>query len=407
MQRTMLVAAVVVLVVASGVGAAAAGAGADAAQDDTVTIELSVTTPGGDAIGNAEATIEWDGGSTTATTFSNGNTFAEVPDGASLEITLEHDEYVKNVPHTVSSASADQVVETTMYEPATAEVAVVDSDDQPVEDATVRLRKQGQSAFGDRGDTDGEGTFTSGEVEAGTYTVFVREPGYYDAEQTVDLQGETNTTVQIEQGEVTVGLLVQDPTPEGSGTLSADVDVTLDGERVVSATTNDQGRRSVVLEVNQDYDVSVSKDGYDTRSTRLRTEESDMQATFNLTRVPAISIEAGNEQVVVGENLRVEITDEYDRPVEGATVLVGGEAAGETDADGVARVPIDTEGEVQVSAEYEDLTADAVTVTGVSGSTDDGGDDDDGGTGDGSPGFGVVAALLGALAAVGALARRR
>jgi PGF-CTERM protein len=153
--------------------------------------------------------------------------------------------------------------------------------------------------------------------------------------------------------------------------------------------------------------VSVSKDAYDTRSTRLRTEESDMQATFNLTRVPAISIEAGNEQVVVGENLRVEITDEYDRPVEGATVLVGGEAAGETDADGVARVPIDTEGEVQVSAEYEDLTADAVTVTGVSGSTDDGGDDDDGGTGDGSPGFGVVAALLGALAAVGALARRR
>jgi len=418
MQRTMLVVAVVALAVLAGV-AGTATAGAGAAQDDVVTIELSVTTPEGTAIGNAEATIEWDGGSTTATTTSNGRAFADVPNGADLEITLAHDEYVKNVPHSVSGAASGQVVETTMYEPATGEIAVVDSEGA-VEGATVRLRKQGQSSFAARGDTDSSGVFTSSEIEAGTYAVIVREPGYFDASQTVQLDGESNATVQLEQGEVTIDLFVQDPTPEGPGPVSADVDVTLDGERVVSATTNDQGRRSVVLDVNRNYEVVVSKAGYLEHTTSLQTGESDAQATFNVSRVPAISLTTGNERVVVGENLRVEVTDEYDRPVEGATVFVGGEEAGQTDADGVARVEVSTEGEVEVSAEFEDRSADPVTVTGIepSSSTDDGSDadtgsdeanesdDGDGGTGNGSPGFGLVVGLLGALAAVAVLARR-
>ncbi|AGN01877.1 hypothetical protein L593_09660 [Salinarchaeum sp. Harcht-Bsk1] len=412
MTRTMLVAAAVALVVLAGVGGTAI-ADAGAAQDDVVTIELSVTTPQGEAIGNAEATIEWDGGSTNATTTSNGRAFADVPNGADLAITLAHEEYVKNVPHTVSGAASGQVVETTMYQPATGEIEVVDSDG-PVEDATVRFRKQGQSSFAARGDTGSSGVFASPEIEAGTYTVIVREPGYYDASQTVQLDGASNATVQIEQGEVTIDLLTQDPTPEGPGLVSADVDVTQDGDRVVSVTTNDDGHRSVVLDVNRDYDVTVSKEGYLELTTSLQTGESDAQATFNVTRVPSISLTAGNERVVVGENLRVEVTDEYDRPVEGATVFVGGEQAGQTDANGVARVEIPSEGDVEVSAEFEDRTTDPANVTGVEpsssddgGASDDGGNEsDDGGTGNGSPGFGLVAGLLGALAAVAALARR-
>jgi len=433
MQRTTLAVAVV-LVAFAGIGGLAAADGS-AAQSDVVTIELSVSTPDGEPVGNAQAVIEWDGGSTTATTTSNGRTFADVPPDADIEITLTHDQYVKNEPHEVQGVSSNQVVETTMHPAATGEIEVVDADG-PVEGATVRLRKQGQSAVAARGSTNADGVFTSGEVETGTYHVSVKQPGYYDASQTVDLEGASNATVQLEEGDVTIDLFVQDATEGGPGPLSADVNITRDGQRVVSATTNDQGRRSVVLDVNRNFDVVVSRQGYLQHSTSLRTGESDEQATFNITRTPSISLAAGNERVVVGETLRVEVTDEYDRPVEGATVLVGGEEAGQTDADGVAHVEISTEGEVDVVAEYDGRSTDPAPVTGVPPSEDgdgdssdgaddgdgdasdgtddaesDGGEDeddgDDGGTGDGSPGFGVVAALVGTLAGIAALARRR
>jgi len=411
MHRTVLV-ALVALVALAGAGGTAL-ADASAAQEDDVTIELSVTTPGGDPIADAEATVEWDGGSETVETRSNGRALVDVPDGAELEITLTHADYVKNGPHVVESTSANQIVETTMFEPATADVTVVDTEGAPVEGATVRLRKDGQSMIAASGNTDSEGLFASDEVETGTYDVMVRQPGYYRVTETVEVSGEVQTEIEIEEGEVTVDLNVQDPTPEGPGSVSADVDVSLDGERVVSATTSDQGRRSVVLEVNRDYDITVSKESYLELTTSLRIGESNTNATFNITRTPTISMTAGNERVVVGENLRVEVTDEYDRPVEGATVTVDGDAAGETDADGVARVEIPSEGDVEVVAEFEGMRTDAVTVVGITESAgDDGGnvsdedEDDDGGTGDGSPGFGVVAALLGALVAIAALARR-
>jgi len=413
MLRTTIVAAAVLL--AALVGAAGlAAAGSGAAQDsEEVTIELVVTTPEGDAIGGAEATVEAGGTSQTKTTTGNGRVYFDVAAGADGTITLSHDDYVKNVVHEFSDASSGQTVETTMYEPATGEITVVDTNGEPVEGATVRFRKNGQSAVSAKGDTDADGVFASDQVEAGTYTISVKEPGYYDTEQSVELTGTTNETIEIEAGEVTVGLVTSDPTPEGPGQVSANVAITLDGETEKSTTTRTDEIRSVILDVNRNYDVEITKENYSTVSTSLNTGESDEQVTFNVTREPSISLSLGNERVVVGETLRVEVTDEYDRPVEGASVSVAGESSGETDAQGVANVEIPSEGDLDVSAEYDGLSAESKTVTGIAGSSGDGSgnetgnDSDDGGTGDGSPGFGVVAALLGALAAVGILSRRR
>ncbi|GAB3687689.1 hypothetical protein GCM10028857_21050 [Salinarchaeum chitinilyticum] len=397
------------------IGAAGLATASSATVQDSeeVTIELVVTTPGGDPIGSAEATVEVNGNAETKTTTSNGRVYFDVPAGADGTVSLNHSEYVQNLAHEFDDAASGQTVETTMFEPATGEITVVDTEGEPVEGATVRFRKQGNSVVVDRGDTAADGTFTSEQIEEGTYSVSVKEPGYYDVEQEIDVTGQTNETIEIEAGEVTIDLVTSDPTPEGPGQVSANVAITLDGDEELTTTTREDEPRSVILEVNQNYDVTISKANYSDLTTSLATGESDDSFTFNITREPSISLSLSNERVVVGETLRVEVTDEYDRPVEGASVSIAGETAGETDAQGVANVEIPSAGELEVGAEYDGLSAESATVTGISGSSGDGNgssdanDSDDGGTGDGSPGFGVVAALVGVLAAVAVLARRR
>lgn len=413
MQRTKLVAFVVAAVaLAAGGGLAVADAGA--AQADTVTVELQVTNTEGGPVASAGATVEWANGSTEATTRSNGRVLVDVPAGADLDVSVEHPDYVRNVPARAEDVSADQTVDITMHPPATADIEIVDADG-PVQNASVRLRRHGQDATAARGRTGSDGVWTSGEVEAGTYEVRVSRSGYYRVTREMELSGETSETIEIEEGEVTVDLLVRDPTAGGPGTLSADVDVRQDDQRIVSVTTSDAGRRAVALEVNTRYTVRVTREDYGRTTTFLTTGEEREEFAVNVTRLDTISMTAGNEQVVVGENLRVEVTDEYDRPVEGATVTVGGEAAGETDAQGVARVEIPEEGEVQVAASDDGMDAGPATVTGISASqstdtgeqTDDSGDggSDDGG--DGTPGFGALAAVVAALLAVAGLASRR
>jgi len=410
MHRTKLVVALVAVVaLATAGGLAAADAGA--AQDDTVTITLQVTNTDGQAVGNAEVTIEWDGGSTEASTRSNGRVLVDVPEGTDLQITLEHSDYVRNVPYEVDGAEAEQTVSVTMHEIATAEIEVVDAGGATVEGASVRLRRHGQNSYADRGETGSDGNWTSSEVEAGTYEVRVSNPGYYRVSQEVELAGDTGQTIEIEEGEVTVDLLVRDPTEGGPGTLAADVDVRRNDERIVTVTTSDAGNRAVTLAVNTRYTVRVTRDGYGRTTTRMTTGEERQEFAVNVTRQESISLEPGNDQVVVGENLRVEVTDEYDRPVEGATVTVDGEDAGQTDAEGVARVEITEEGDADVAATYEGMSAGPETVTGVTGSTSeaegDGTDDDGDDGGDGTPGFGALAAVVAALLATAVIARRR
>lgn len=396
MQRTtlaVLVVSVAALVAAGGVTAADDGA----VQDDTVAVELYVTTPDGDAIGGADATVEWDGGSVETTTRSNGRVFEDVPAGADLTIDLEHDDYVKNVPQEVEDVEADQVVQMRMYPPATLAVSVNDSGGADVEGATVRLRKDGQSAVADRGSTDENGAFSSEAVEEGTYEVLVRKPGYYDVEDDVELVDETHHDVTVERGRVTIDLETRDPTPEGSGGVDASVAFERDDRHVKTVSTSADDATAVTLDVNTRYDLEATSEDYQTTQDVLRTGEEDEEYVLNMTRSPLLTVHAENQQIVVGENLRVEVRDEYERPVEGAAVFVDGEERAETGEDGVARVQIQTRGDVQVHAEADGLESDPITVEGVGG--DDEEDEDDG-----APGFGPVAALTGVLVAAAILA---
>jgi hypothetical protein len=160
--RAILCALIVVLSVAV--------VGPAAAQEDLVTITVSVETSGGDSVRGATVTATWDGGSTSATTLSNGQALMDVPEGAEVELSVTHDDYVRNFPLPLEDASAEEV-SMTVYEKASARVVVEDSQG-PVEDATVTLRKNRRDVFEEP--TGGAGVVTSGTIEAGTYSVVVR-----------------------------------------------------------------------------------------------------------------------------------------------------------------------------------------------------------------------------------------
>ena len=400
MQRTTLavfVVAVVALVAAGGLATADAGA----AQDEMVTVELSVTTPDDEPIGGADVVIEWDDGSVETTTRSNGRVLEDVPTGADLDVTLEHDEYVQNVPYQVSDVEANQLIETTMYPPATIDVEVL-TEDAAVDGAAVRLRKHGQSRAADEGETGEDGIYSSAAIEEGTYDVRVSKAGYYDERDSVDVEDATEHTIQIERGRLSIDLVTQDPTPEGPGQVSASVAFERDGSHVKTVTTSDADTTSVGLDVNTRYELSAERDDYRTSSSVLRTGEEDDEYVLNMTRTRGISMQLDSQAIVVGENLRVEVVDEYERPVEDATVFVDDEERATTDQRGVARVPIERGGDATVHAEYDGLETERQDIRGIA-EGEDASDLDD----DGMPGFGVLPALLAGLLATALLLKER
>ncbi|MFB6360599.1 MAG: PGF-CTERM sorting domain-containing protein, partial [Halobacteriales archaeon] len=125
----------VVLILGSAGGPAVGLASAD------VTLTVTVKTAAGAPVSDAELTASWDGGSTTATTASNGKAFVDVPEGANVTIEVDHPNYVRNSPYTLTNAS-EQDVTVTVWEKASATVTVADSEGS-VEGVRVVFRKAG------------------------------------------------------------------------------------------------------------------------------------------------------------------------------------------------------------------------------------------------------------------------
>ena len=59
------------------------------AAQEVVTLTVTIETPDGEPVANAALTATWDGGSSTATTVSNGKAFIDVEQGADVEIAVE------------------------------------------------------------------------------------------------------------------------------------------------------------------------------------------------------------------------------------------------------------------------------------------------------------------------------
>lgn len=409
--RSTLALLVVGLLVSAGAVGTAGGQ-----SSDQVTLTVTVVDSDGESLGNIDMMASWDangGGSVNETTRSNGQVLVDVPAGSSVTITVQDDQYVRNEPFVVEDASSESV-EVPVTEAGTATVDVVD-EDGAVGNAIVQMTKSGTTVANVR--TGSDGRHATGMIEQGTYTLTVWKNGYLRNRTQVTVDGDVTREIEIEQASRLVTFSVTDdhfeePRPVGEATIS------VAGNTI---TTLSNGEATIQLPVNNNYDVEVTKDGYETVSQSVRVRESEVSQNVSIRRTDAISIEPDQSQVVVGQSVRVTVTDEYGEVVENASIAVGGQTAGETDADGQAVVPIDSAGEIEIEATSGDLgatatvegvdpdaeeeTSEAANATVTSATTEPATTTEP--TSLTGPGFTGLGALLAVLLAVALLARRR
>lgn len=405
MYRSLTSLMVFVLIVAAG---APAAIGPAAAQD--VTLTVTVQDPGGQTIPNADLTASWDGGQTTETTRSNGQALIDVPEGADVEITVSHPDFVRNHPVTVNAASSRDVTAEVALS-SQAEITVQDSNGG-VADAKVRLLQNSRIAGSKMTAADGKTTIEP--VERGDYTLRVTKPGYYDYSRSITVDGETKKTVPISTGSVKATFAVSDDHFDPPKKLeNAKVELTQLG---TTLTTLSDGNADTSVPVNRNYNVKVSKSGYNSVTQTVRVRESDKSVEINAERTNKLHVSAANKQVVVDESTRITVTDEYGDPVEGATVRRGGSDVGQTNADGEFDVAIAQSGNVDVEVAQDGESA-SVAVEGITTGADatptaeetdepEDTDEPEETGGDSGPGFGLVAAVM-AIAALAGVARRR
>lgn len=339
----------------------AAVSGVGAAQEDRVTLTVTIVDQNGDALSDVDVYATWDdgaGGPVNETTRANGQVLLDVPEGADVRIHLDDDEYIRNSPYLVADATT-RSVEVPVSQSASATLTVRDTEGARVENARVQLYRSGQFVTDQR--TNADGVVETPLVEAGEYRVVTTKDGFFRNSTRIAVTGETEATTTLEEGSALVTVTVtddhfDDPRPIRNASVTV--------PSVGTVQTLSDGEATISVPVNSDYTLEVTKAGYGTSSQPLRVRESDTAVDVAIQRTPRIDLVPANERVVVGETVRIEATDEYGDPVANATVTQGGAEVGTTDASGVATVPVDSGGNVTFTATKGDLSATA-TVQGI------------------------------------------
>lgn len=402
----------VVIIALVGVALAPSAIGGVAAQD--VTLTVTVVDSDGNTLGDIPVTATWndgDGGPINRTTAPNGQALFGVPEGANVQLTIHDDRYLRNFPYEVENAS-DQSLTVPVSLSGTATVTVENANGA-LEDANVILFQDGRTV--DSKQTGADGVSTTDPVERNGYGLQVRKPGYLTNGTGLTIDGPTvNRTIQLRRGSAEVEFRVTDDT---FATPRPIENATVNIRGGASLPTLSNGLATTSVPVNRDYQVTVSKDGYNSVTRTLRVGEQPVVLNLSIRRTEAVSVTAANDRVVVGESTQVTVTDEYGEPVSNATVRVGDSEIGQTDANGRLTVPIDSPGNVTItvadgslsaSTTVESFDPDATpeptaTETATATATETAATETPGEDG---PGFGVLPALV-ALAGVLLFARRR
>lgn len=394
--------------------------GATAAQQEEVTLTVNVTDSNGEPIGDVTIVATEDDGETAeATTAPNGRAFVAVSEGADVDIEVDHDEYVRNIqPVSVSDAS-DQEVDIQMSLAGTTELTILDSENgDPVEDAQIRLTHAEESRSIERVSTDADGTARIEDIEQREYELQLSRAQYLD--RTVSLSLESSfqrTTFEIERGFTRVDFNVTDGHFENEPPLES---ARIELETGDVLTTRSDGKQDTRLPVNDEYDVTVTKDRYEEVTETLELGEERQTFGVSIERTPLITIEPLNDAVVVGESTQVTVENAYEEPVQGARITRNGESVGQTDAVGTLRLSINDTGDNDLAASYRGLS-DSVSVEGVQRAqndqnetempeetdteqSDNESEEDADSLG---PGFGIVAAVVAVVGSGLLLARRR
>lgn len=401
MRTEPVVVAVLVLVSSlGGVPAATADQSADA------TLTVSVVTESGAGIGDATINATWDGGQTVVQTAGNGKAFVDVPEGADVSLSVESDEYIRNLPRVVEDASTREV--TVEVAPKGKLTVAVNDQQGSVENARVRVQTDQGTVV--TGRTSADGTFTTPDIEQGEYAVELFKAGYYRNLTRQTVGESTLLDVSMRRGTTNVQFEVVDDNFSPPQTVSeARVEITDIGTQRLTA-----GTVTFTLPVNTRYTVTARQDGYQSNETTIFVRESGEARTLVINREPRLDLSVASGRVVVGETVQVTVRSAYDERVEGVTIEVNGESVATTGPDGTADVPVESAGEVTIVASANGLTSNETVVQGIATATESEGTDESTATAadDGlpidvdQPGFTPVAAVV-ALLAVALLARRR
>ncbi len=323
-----------------------------------VTLTVGVETEAGESISGGNVTATWDGGSDTADLSASGKALLDVPDGAAVEITLSHGDYIRNSPVLVEDASEEDVT-MTVHEISEATVSVADASGA-VEDALVTLAQDGTTVVSER-TTDG--TIETGEIEAGDYTLTVEKAGYYTVERTITVPaGASDHEVTINEGSVTLAVNVTDPYFDPPQPVEG-ITVTVPGQGSLSTQSN--GQQQLSVPVNTELTVTFSGPAHETVERSVETGEEQISLEVELNRDDTLNVTVHTADVVVGQPAFISVTDEYDDPVPNATVWLNGDAVTETDTDGWARIPIETVGTHVITVEDETTTSNETEIRGV------------------------------------------
>lgn len=348
--------------------------------DDPVTIDVTVVDDDGDPVSGAELTVAWDDDETVEETRANGRALADVPAGADIEIRIDHPDYVRNQPFTVTNAT-QQALEVPVRLSGVAELTVLDGE-QPVPDTRLVVRETDGPVVTEL-TTDTAGVAETPRLERGSYEVTTERTGYFEETVSLELtQHQLERSIAIESGRVTVSFTVLDDHFDSPEPIEG---ATIETERTVLETGSD-GQRAVDLDVNSVQNVTVNKDGYVEVSRQLVVGETEREFEISTTREPSLNLVSDQQRVVLGEQVRVTATNAYDEPVAGATIRLGDETVGETDANGQLLVEISDSGDRTIRAEEGFLRAET-TVEGIDPDSDSDGNapenGDGGATGDG------------------------
>jgi PGF-CTERM protein len=356
MRRFLSLSFAILLLLSSGIGPAVA---AGSVTQDQVTLTVSVVNQNGDAVGGTIVNATWDGGTTEETTASNGRAFVDVPQDADVQLQIEDDTYVRNFPVIVNDATNEDV-EVTVAQQGTASIFVSDRNGA-LEDVVVQLQRAGRVV--NEGQTNEAGVFTTRRLEQQSYALRLSKPGYLINETRLTVNAESQIrSVNMRSASVQVTFRVvddhfDDPQPiQGAAVRVPDVG---------ASNTTDDGRVGFILGVNTEHRITLSKDGYQTKTSRIQISEDEQTISLVTRREQSLNVAATNRQVVVGESTVVNVTNAYDEPIAGADVTLDDEAVGETDETGELRLTIPTAGNHTIQAVDGSVQSDGTTVVGV------------------------------------------
>lgn len=428
---------VVALAILFGFAAVALFVPAQATAQDDVTVEIVVIDDSGETVSGVEVTVAWDGENQTKETLPDGSAAFGVPQGADLEVTIDHGAYVRNFPYeidNVQTAEGEQRLreEVPVSHAGTLELQVRQGD-EPVEDVTINLQDTEAARWveGVKNDdgtvtaatgsgttqnfqTDEDGRVVINRLEQKDYRIFTSKSGYLRTETPITLaESQQRENISVETARVQVDFYVEDHHYDPPEPLEG-AEIRIE-ERGITLETFSDGGQDQRLPVNSNYEIEVSKENYSSVSRTLRVDEEPKTFNVSISRIAKLKLDLLNNQVITGQTTRATVTNAYDEPIEGATIYVDGEEVGETDATGSFDVQLDEDGEHEVRASFDNLEdsaqieafdPDAEDVpediqNGTNQTDGDGNDSegDDNGDEEG-PGFGVALAVLALLASV-------